>query len=89
MLLHLGLPKAKEADPSIMSLSKLEKGSVEFTEDVSSDVSPGQSDVLVDSSGEIRRLPIPSKDPNDPLNFSFAAKLGIIVSCCWFCKWVP
>ncbi|KAJ5992335.1 MFS general substrate transporter [Penicillium sp. IBT 35674x] len=67
-----------------MSLSKLEKGSVEFTEDVSSDVSSGHSDVLVDSSGEIRRLPIPSKDPNDPLNFSFAAKLGIIVSCCWF-----
>ncbi|KAJ5536246.1 MFS general substrate transporter [Penicillium frequentans] len=67
-----------------MSLSKLEKGSVEFAEDVTSDVSLGHSNVLIDSSGDIRRLPIPSKDPNDPLNFPFAAKLGIIVSCCWF-----
>ncbi|KAJ5673039.1 MFS general substrate transporter [Penicillium longicatenatum] len=67
-----------------MSLSKLEKGSVEFTEDITSDVPPGHDDVLVDSSEEIRRLPIPSKDPNDPLNFPFIAKLGIIVSCCWF-----
>ncbi|KAL4804544.1 MFS general substrate transporter [Aspergillus unguis] len=39
---------------------------------------------MIDSSGQIRQLPIPSKDPNDPLNFSSWEKLGIIVSCCWF-----
>ncbi|KAL4797786.1 major facilitator superfamily domain-containing protein [Aspergillus venezuelensis] len=40
--------------------------------------------VLVDSDGHVQRLPIPSKDPNDPLNFTKWEKMGIIVSCCWF-----
>ncbi|KAL4735874.1 major facilitator superfamily domain-containing protein [Aspergillus similis] len=66
-----------------MSVSQAEKGGVDFVEDVSAEkASPGE--VLVDSSGQIRHLPIPSQDPNDPLNFSSWEKLGIIVSCCWF-----
>ncbi|KAL4944371.1 hypothetical protein BDV06DRAFT_210293 [Aspergillus oleicola] len=40
--------------------------------------------VLVDSDGHVQRLPIPSKDPNDPLNYTSWEKTGIIVSCCWF-----
>ncbi|KAF2014449.1 MFS general substrate transporter [Aaosphaeria arxii CBS 175.79] len=39
---------------------------------------------LVDGEGNIRRIPIPSDDPNDPLNFNKWRKLGILVSCCWF-----
>jgi hypothetical protein len=39
---------------------------------------------LLDSEGNTRRIPIPTSDPNDPLNFSKWRKLGILVSCCWF-----
>ncbi|KAH7385239.1 major facilitator superfamily domain-containing protein [Phaeosphaeria sp. MPI-PUGE-AT-0046c] len=39
---------------------------------------------LVDENGNTRRIPIPTNDPNDPLNFSKWRKLGILVSCCWF-----
>ncbi|KAJ5377418.1 MFS general substrate transporter [Penicillium cataractarum] len=67
-----------------MSLSNAEKGCVDMVEDVGPvGKSPGD-DVLVSADGRIQLLPVPSKDPNDPLNFSFKAKLGIIVSCCWF-----
>lgn len=42
--------------------------------------------VLVDEAGRIQRLPVPSDDPNDPLNFALWEKTGIVVCCCWFCK---
>jgi hypothetical protein len=35
-------------------------------------------------AGNTRRIPIPTGDPNDPLNFGKVQKLGILVSCCWF-----
>ncbi|KXL49918.1 MAG: hypothetical protein FE78DRAFT_36757 [Acidomyces sp. 'richmondensis'] len=41
-------------------------------------------DELVDKSGNIRRIPIASTDPNDPLNFSKWRKLGVLICCCWF-----
>ncbi|KAJ5139938.1 MFS general substrate transporter [Penicillium atrosanguineum] len=66
-----------------MPLSNVEKGSVDFVEDVGVEKS-SEDAVLVSADGEIKLLPVPSKDPNDPLNFSRYAKLGIIVSCCWF-----
>lgn len=58
---------------------------VEFAEDVSKPKLPKHAgDVsLVDSNGQVRRIPIPSADPNDPLNFNKWRKLGIIVCCCW------
>ncbi|RAL07153.1 MFS general substrate transporter [Aspergillus homomorphus CBS 101889] len=40
--------------------------------------------LLIDETGRIRRLPVPSDDPNDPLNFSVWEKTAIIVCCCWF-----
>ncbi|RHZ64277.1 uncharacterized protein CDV56_105704 [Aspergillus thermomutatus] len=60
-----------------------EKAKFEFAEEVESQP-PDAGIVLVDTFGEIQRLPIPSKDPNDPLNFTYWEKLGVIVSCCWF-----
>lgn len=42
--------------------------------------------VLVDEAGRIKRLPVPSDDPNDPLNFALWEKTGIVVCCCWFCE---
>ena len=42
--------------------------------------------LLVARDGTIRKLPIPTSDPNDPLLYTKYQKLGIIVSCCWFCK---
>lgn len=40
--------------------------------------------VLVDKEGHVRKLPVPSSSPNDPLDFSYWKKAGVIVSCCWF-----
>lgn len=40
--------------------------------------------LLVTHDGLVQKLPIPSTDPNDPLNYSKWEKLGIAVSCCWF-----
>ncbi|KAJ9144564.1 hol1 protein (member of major facilitator superfamily) [Pleurostoma richardsiae] len=40
--------------------------------------------LLVDRRGHIRRLPVPSQNPNDPLNFKIWEKTAIIICCCWF-----
>ena len=46
-----------------------------------------QGDVLlVSPTNHVRRIPVPTNDPNDPLNFNKWRKLGIVISCCWFCK---
>jgi hypothetical protein len=42
--------------------------------------------LLVTAEGEVRKLPVPSNDPNDPLNLRRWEKACIIVACCWFCK---
>ncbi|KAG8628572.1 hypothetical protein KVT40_004445 [Elsinoe batatas] len=45
----------------------------------------GSGDVqLIGEDGSIRRIPIPSSNPNDPLSFSKWRKLGILFACCWF-----
>lgn len=38
------------------------------------------------STGEIRLIPVPTENPNDPLNYSLWQKSGLVVVCCWFCK---
>lgn len=64
-----------------------EKGVIELTENVElGKPSVEHGNLLVDSDGQVQRLPVPSKDPNDPLNYTGWEKAGIIVSCCWFCK---
>ena len=46
---------------------------------------PSNGDLqLINTIGEVRRIPIPSSDPNDPLNYSKWRKLGILICCCWF-----
>lgn len=42
--------------------------------------------LLIDRLGNVRKLPIPSQDPNDPLNFRPREKWAVIFSCCWFCE---
>jgi hypothetical protein len=39
---------------------------------------------LLDDDGNVRRIPVPSTDPNDPLNMGKWRKLGVIVTCCWY-----
>lgn len=39
---------------------------------------------LLDQNGQIRRIPIPSADPNDPLNLNKWRKLGVMITCCWY-----
>lgn len=66
------------------------KVKVELVEDIEPAIKDGdqksKDGLLVNASGDILRLPIPSADPNDPLNFTFLEKMGVIVSCCWFCE---
>ncbi|KAF4449352.1 hypothetical protein F53441_7330 [Fusarium austroafricanum] len=40
--------------------------------------------LLVDAHGNIRRLPVPSNNPNDPLNWKPWQKWAVIATCCWF-----
>ncbi|KAH8900671.1 MFS general substrate transporter [Thozetella sp. PMI_491] len=40
--------------------------------------------LLVDKHGNVRRLPVPSADPNDPLNFRTWEKWVVIGCCCWY-----
>lgn len=40
--------------------------------------------LLVNKKGEIRKIPVPSSDPNDPLNFRPWEKYGLVFCCCWF-----
>ncbi|KAF5976553.1 HOL1 [Fusarium coicis] len=40
--------------------------------------------LLVNRQGEIRKIPVPSSDPNDPLNFRPWEKYGLVFCCCWF-----
>ncbi|OAG11553.1 MFS general substrate transporter [Paraphaeosphaeria sporulosa] len=40
--------------------------------------------LLVSGQDEIRRVPVPTNDPNDPLNLSKWRKIGVTVTCCWF-----
>ncbi|PYI19020.1 MFS general substrate transporter [Aspergillus violaceofuscus CBS 115571] len=66
----------------ILDDKDLEKVHVDFVENVEK---PEPADpVLVDETGRIQRLPVPSDDPNDPLNFAVWEKTAIIVCCCWF-----
>ncbi len=44
--------------------------------------------LLLDKEGRIRRLPIPSTNPNDPLSFKPWEKAAVIICCCWFCKFM-
>ncbi|OQD83145.1 hypothetical protein PENANT_c018G10539 [Penicillium antarcticum] len=60
-----------------------QKAKTEFLEDVGFKETVN-GEVLVDERGEVQRLPVPSSDPNDPLNFTKWEKLGVIFSCCWF-----
>ncbi|KAK1492920.1 hypothetical protein CCUS01_13916 [Colletotrichum cuscutae] len=40
--------------------------------------------LLINRDGEVRRIPVPSSDPNDPLRFRPWEKYGIVFCCCWF-----
>ena len=40
--------------------------------------------LLVSKDGEIRKIPVPSSDPNDPLNFRPWEKYAVVFCCCWF-----
>jgi hypothetical protein len=42
--------------------------------------------LLVSGHNEIRKVPVPTNDPNDPLNMTKLRKLGVTITCCWFCK---
>lgn len=63
-----------------------DKPRIEFTENVEHQHQKPADHILVDADGLVQRLPVPSKDPNDPLNYSWMEKASIIVSCCWFCE---
>lgn len=52
--------------------------------DVNDSKHVGGNALLVSRDGEVRKLPVPSSNPNDPLNFRGWEKTGIVICCCWF-----
>lgn len=71
-----------------------EAGSVELKADIAIQHIEGHNDdkhghiegnaLLVNKDGEIRKIPVPSSDPNDPLNFRPWEKYALVFCCCWF-----
>lgn len=57
---------------------------LEFTKGVDTKAAASGNVDLLDEHGQIRRIPIPSADPNDPLNLNKWRKLGVMITCCWF-----
>lgn len=45
------------------------------------------SALLINKQGGIRKLPVPSNNPNDPLNWKFWQKASVVFCCCWFCTY--
>ncbi|KAH8647755.1 major facilitator superfamily domain-containing protein [Xylariales sp. PMI_506] len=43
-----------------------------------------RGDVLLVANDEVRRVPVPTNDPNDPLNAPQWRKITIAANCCWF-----
>jgi len=43
-------------------------------------------DVLLISEEGLRKIPVPTDDPDDPLNYGKWKKAGVVLTCCWFCK---
>lgn len=43
--------------------------------------------LLFNKQGRVRKLPVPSDDPNDPLNFKWWEKYAVVFCCCWFCEY--
>lgn len=46
-------------------------------------------DVLLVTSQDVRRIPVPTDNPNDPLNAKPFKKLMIVANCCWFGMSLP
>lgn len=59
---------------------------IEFTHDDSSGNERTAGEVLLVSEQGVRNIPVPTDNPNDPLNFNRWQKLGVTITCCWFCK---
>lgn len=45
-----------------------------------------QGEVLLVTSEDVRRVPVPTDNPNDPLNAKPFKKFMIVANCCWFGK---
>ncbi|PNS17343.1 hypothetical protein CAC42_7026 [Sphaceloma murrayae] len=73
---EIGVSNEKDYDIEQSSLPSDDRDSLKS--DLNGDV------VLIDSDGNVRRLPIPTNDPNDPLNFPRWKKFVILGCCCWF-----
>lgn len=66
----------EDKEPAIKRCEVLERKKLEMPETVNVN--------LLDEDGNTRRIPVPSADPNDPLNMTKWRKLGVIVTCCWY-----
>lgn len=57
---------------------------VEYADEKQTQTQVASGEVLLVSEEQIRFLPIPTSNPNDPLIFTKWRKLGITITCCWF-----
>jgi hypothetical protein len=75
-------------------MSEVEKGdAIASHKEHDAEHSNGQhvsgSALLIDKQGNVRKLPIPTANPNDPLNWKKWEKAAVIFCCCWFCASPP
>jgi len=78
----MGHPELEDLTTMSNEVEDMSKGKVEASHN-----KHVAGDSLLVANGNVRQIPAPTNNPNDPLNFSRFVKFGIVLSCCWFCKW--
>lgn len=76
--------------PSTTAIYQKHGAEIIHNEDLNSSLNDNHDDhikgnaFLVREDGQVRKIPVPSGDPNDPLNLRRWEKYGVIFCCCWF-----
>lgn len=79
-----------DSPPSPTTVDQKHGAEVIYSEDLKPSQNDGHGDhvrgnaFLVHEDGQVRKIPVPSSDPNDPLNLRRWEKYGVIFCCCWF-----
>ncbi|CAI6098704.1 unnamed protein product [Clonostachys chloroleuca] len=77
------LSKLKDSGEQVTRVEHLEAQQQQQHQSSKHDHVEGNA-LLVDKRGAVRKIPVPSSDPNDPLNFRPWEKYGVVVCCVWF-----
>lgn len=71
-----------ESSPEKADLSRIENAEASKL-DTTQHIANGEV-LLIAPDKHVRQIPVPTTDPNDPLNWARWRKFGLIANCCWF-----